>query len=49
MTALREQLQRQLACCLCEAAVGFPEAAEVQSYITHIMQGVAGAFWADFG
>eukprot|EP00891_Asterochloris_glomerata_P009020 jgi/Astpho2/9020/fgenesh1_pg.00133_%23_51_t len=42
VTALREQLQRQLACCLCAAAVGFPEAAEVQSYITHIMQGVAG-------
>ena len=43
--ALREQLQRQLAWCLCAAAVGFQEAEDVQSYITHLMQGVAGLFW----
>ena len=49
VTALREQLQRQLAWCLCAAAVGFQELADVQSFITHIMQGVAGPFWADFG
>ena len=49
VTALREQLQRQLAWCLCAAAVGFKETADVQSYVTHIMQAVAGPLWGDFG
>ena len=49
MTGLREQLQRQLAWCLCAAAGGFQEKADVQSYITHIMHGVAGLFRADLG